>query len=156
MLGIATRLNTARNGMPPEVLESRGVGAKRKRGVPILAQSFQVQTAERNTRMATHFRFNLARLRACQSLNMVSGSNAHPAARIHASRVIESRPLRRFRARYTPFSLPTLATMHSTARLTVAGNGMPSKVATSGRIGEHARRPLPLPRRSSMDRTSAS
>ena len=43
-----------------------------------------------------------------------------------------------------------------TARLTTAGNGMPSKVATSGRIGEHARSRLPLPRRSSMDRTGAS
>jgi hypothetical protein len=68
---------------------------------------------EENTCLATHFSFNLACLRAGRSLSTANWSNARPVDRNQAMWVIESRPLQRFRARLTPFSLQTLATTHS-------------------------------------------
>ncbi len=68
---------------------------------------------EESTCVATHFRVNLARLRGRCPLSTANWSNARQVVQNQAMRVIESRPLRRFRARHTPFSLQTPATTHS-------------------------------------------
>ena len=155
-LRFAGRLTSARRGMPPEVVKSRTVGANAS-GPSRTCAVIQWVLAKDKTCMATHFRLNLACLRAGQSLRAVNGSDARQGDRNQAMWVIESRPMRRFRVRHAvQFADTRYDALRITARHTIAGNRMPSKVASSGRIGEHAKSRLSIPRRSSMDRTGAS
>lgn len=87
-----------------------------------------------NTCVATHFRFNLACLRAGLSLGKaINWFNALKLVKIQAMRVIEFPPVRRSGARHTvQFADTGHDELRITARLTTAGNGKPTKVATSG------------------------